>query len=234
MSITENVSKILKELPVSVNLVGAVKTRSSDEVCEALTAGLKYIGHNYVQEAEAMYIDLYGSLDEAKSGTHQNITWHCIGHLQTNKVKKAVKIFDLIETVDSVSIAKEISKRSAAIDKSMKIMIEVNSAREEQKNGVFPENVKELILQIKDLPNLEIVGLMTMGPWLDDVEQIRPYFKLTKELFDELSTLNDSNISMKYLSMGMSDSYKIAIEEGANLVRIGTKLFGARSYGKSF
>lgn len=231
MSISKNVSEILNDLPQQVSLVAAVKTRSVSEVEEALSAGLGLIGHNYVQEAEAMYTEFYGSLDDEKNGKYAGIPWHCIGHLQKNKVKKAVKIFDLIETVDSFSLAKEISKRSQAINKKMKILIEVNSAKEEQKNGVMPEDVKALILEIKDLPNLEILGLMTMGPWLDEIEEIRPYFKLTKNLFDELAKLDYENVSMDYLSMGMSDSYKIAIEEGANFVRIGTKLFGARNYG---
>lgn len=230
MSIAENVSSIIDELPSKVQLVAAVKTRTSEQVKEALAAGLRVIGHNYVQEAETMYAQFYGSVDDPKSGEYAELPWHCIGHLQKNKVKKAVKIFDRIETVDSVSLAKEISKRSVSISKTMEIMIEVNSACEEQKNGVMPDDLKDLVLAIKDLPNIKIVGLMTMGPWLDDVEQIRPYFKLTRDLFDELTALNLENVNMNYLSMGMSDSYKIAIEEGANMVRIGTKLFGARNY----
>lgn len=232
MSIKDNVKSIISSLPANVKLVAAVKTRSTKEVYEALEVGLKSIGHNYVQEAEAMYVDFYGSLDAAKSGLYSQLPWHCIGHLQKNKVKKAVKIFDIIETVDSLSLAKEISKRASAINKTIEILIEVNSAREEQKNGVMPEETLELIKKIKDLPNIKIKGLMTMGAFLSNPESIRPYFKVTKKLFDSIAQENIENVSMQVLSMGMSDSYRVAIEEGANVVRIGTKLFGLRNYKK--
>ncbi|MBU1147423.1 MAG: YggS family pyridoxal phosphate-dependent enzyme, partial [Candidatus Omnitrophica bacterium] len=147
--------------------------------------------------------------------------WHFIGHLQKNKVKKAVKIFDMIETVDSLELAQEIDKACFKEKKIMPVLIEVNSGREKQKFGVFPEDVEELIGNISQLKNINVMGLMTMGPMSGDPEDARPYFVETKKIFDRIRTL-------KYLSMGMSNSCKIAIEEGANIIRVGTKIFGER------
>jgi pyridoxal phosphate enzyme (YggS family) len=217
MSIRENVSQILSELPPGVALVAAAKTREPGEILEAVAAGVSIVGENYIQEAERAY-QIIG----------KQARWHFIGHLQKNKVKKAVALFDMIETVDSLELAGEISKRCAQIGKTMPVLIEINSAREGQKWGVFPEDAAELIAEISKLPNLEVVGLMTMGPFLGDPEALRPYFRETKRLFDEIKGLKPAGVSLKYLSMGMTDSYQVAIEEGANLVRIGTKIFGER------
>jgi len=215
--IKENVKKILKELPKGVQLVAAAKTRTPEEILEAIDAGVSIIGENYVQEAERAF-KLIGN--KAK--------WHMIGHLQTNKAKKAVKIFDMIETVDSVKIAKAIDKECAKINKIMPVLIEINSGEEKQKAGVLPDMAIELIKQISQLENIKVKGLMTMGPFMDNPEEIRPYFRRTRELFEKIKRMNIPNVEMKYLSMGMSDSYRIAIEEGANIVRIGTKIFGPR------
>ena len=152
--------------------------------------------------------------------------WHMIGHLQRNKVKKAIHIFDMIETIDSKRLAELVNTHCAAEDKSMPVLIEINSGRESNKTGVLPENVGELIREISHLSHLRIQGLMTMGPRFGNPEDARPYFKATKAAFDHLSKSGISNVEMCYLSMGMSNSYQIAIEEGANIVRIGTKLFG--------
>ena len=152
-----------------------------------------------------------------------------IGHLQRNKVKNAVDLFDMIETIDSVKLAEEVNKRCAAINKIMPVLIEVNSGEELNKTGVLPEDVDKLIEQISSLPNLRVQGLMTMGPVFGNPEDARPYFKTTKFAFDRLTKAGIPNVEMRYLSMGMSNSYKIAIEEGANIVRVGTKLFGDRS-----
>ena len=154
--------------------------------------------------------------------------WHFIGHLQKNKVKKAVKLFDIIETVDSLEIAREIDKRCAQIGKIMPVLFEINSGREEQKSGVFPENTEQLAKEISVLPNIRVIGLMTMGPLAGNPEDSRPYFVATREVFEKIKNLNLSNIEMKYISMGMTNSYKVALEEGANIVRIGTKIFGKR------
>jgi len=153
-----------------------------------------------------------------------------IGHLQRNKVKKAIKIFDMIETVDSVRLAKEIDKQCKKIGKVMPVLIEINSAKEEQKSGVMPEDALSLMQDISRFENIKIMGLMTMGPFLEDPEDLRPYFRLTKELFEKIKDIGIDGVEMRYLSMGMSDSYRVAIEEGANMVRIGTLLFGKRTY----
>ena len=151
-----------------------------------------------------------------------------IGHLQRNKVKKAVTLFDMIETIDSAELAEEVNKQCISEDKIMPVLIEINSGKESNKTGVLPENVYQLIMKISSLPNLRIQGLMTMGPRFGNPEDARPYFKATKAVFEQIKKLKTPNVEMRYLSMGMSNSYKIAIEEGANIVRIGTILFGDR------
>jgi hypothetical protein len=151
-----------------------------------------------------------------------------IGHLQSNKAKKAVKIFDMIETVDSVKLAKAIDKGCGNIGKMMPILIEINSGEEPQKAGVMPGDAVALIKEISELGNIKVMGLMTMGPFAGDPEDARPYFQKTRELFEEIKKLSLPGVEMKYLSMGMSNSYEVALEEGANMVRIGTSIFGER------
>jgi pyridoxal phosphate enzyme (YggS family) len=217
--IKENLKKILEELPEGVDLVGAAKTRTPDEVLEAIDAGLKIIGENYVQEAE-----------KAFEAVGAKVRWHLIGHLQSNKAKKAVKIFDVIETVDSMKLARAIDKACQNMGKVMQVLIEVNSGEEPQKAGVMPEDGISLVRDMSELKNIKIMGLMTMGPFAGDPEDARPYFHKTRKLFEEIKALNLPGVEMKYLSMGMSNSYRVALEEGANMVRIGTKLFGERVY----
>jgi len=215
--IKENVSKILEELPEGVSLVGAAKTRSPQEVLEAVEAGLEIIGENYVQEAERAFQVVGGK-----------VKWHMIGHLQSNKAKKAVKVFDLIETVDSIKLARAIDRACGNIDKVMPIFMEINSGEESQKAGVMPEDAISLARDMSELKYIKLMGLMTMGPFAGDPEDSRPYFQKTKKLFEEIKEMGLPGVEMKYLSMGMSNSYKVALEEGANVVRIGTKLFGER------
>jgi len=216
-SIKENVERILKELPAGVELVAAAKTKTAAEILEAVEAGIKIIGENYVQEAA-----------EAFAVVGRRGKWHFIGHLQTNKAKKAVEIFDMIETVDSLDLAREIDKRSRNAGKVMPVLIEINSGEEEQKFGVRPKDAEALIREIAPLQNIRIEGLMTMGPFEGDPEDARPYFKITKQLFDVFKALALPGVEMKWLSMGMTNSYPVAIEEGTNMVRIGTKIFGPR------
>jgi pyridoxal phosphate enzyme (YggS family) len=216
--IQENVSGILQELPREVLLVAAAKTRSAKEVKAAIKAGIQIVGYNYVQEAELL-----------KQTIDEPVKWHMIGHLQRNKVKKAVRLFDMIETIDSVRLANEVNKQCAKLDKIMPVLIEINSGKESNKTGVLPENVRALIQQINNLSNLQILGLMTMGPRFGNPEDARPYFRITKALFYQIKKLEIPRVEMRYLSMGMSNSYQIAIEEGANMVRIGTRLFGTRN-----
>jgi pyridoxal phosphate enzyme (YggS family) len=217
--IHDNVKKLLDELPPGVELEAAAKTRSAEEISEAVEAGITIIGENYVQEAEAVFQAVKGKA-----------RLHFIGHLQRNKAKKAVELFDMIETVDSFRLAQEIDKRCAAIDRSMDVLIEINSGREPQKFGVFPEEAEDLIREISTLEHINIMGLMTMGPFTGDPEDARPYFIETRKCFEEFKSLELPNVEMKYLSMGMTNSYRVAIEEGANIVRIGTKIFGERIY----
>ena len=215
--IRENIQKILGELPEEVRLVGAAKTRSPEEVLEAIEAGLEIVGENYVQEAENAFRII-----------ENRAKWHMIGHLQSNKAGKAVQIFDMIETVDSYKLAKAIDRACSSIGKTMFVLIEINSGEEIQKAGVMPGDAIGLIKEISNLENIRIQGLMTMGPFTDDPEETRPYYRKVKELFEGIKRMDIEGVEMKHLSMGMSDSYKIAIEEGANMVRVGTKIFGSR------
>lgn len=212
--ITENIKQILSELPQGVELVAATKTRSVDELLEAAHGGIKVFGENYVQEA---------AVKQAALG---NMTkWHLIGHLQSNKAKKAVKIFDCIETVDSLELAKTINKECAKINKVIEVMIEVNSGCETQKDGCLPDDVLRLAADINQLKHLKLTGLMTMGSADASLACLQEEFRATKRLFDEIKR---GTMGIKYLSMGMSASYKIAVEEGANMVRVGTRIFGER------
>jgi pyridoxal phosphate enzyme (YggS family) len=217
--IKENLKKILEELPEGVDLVAAAKTRTPDEVLEAIDAGVRIIGENYVQEAE-----------KAFDAVDAKVRWHMIGHLQSNKARKAVKIFDVIETVDSMKLARAIDKACRNMGKVMQVLVEVNSGEEPQKAGVMPEDGISLVRDMSELKNIRIMGLMTMGPFAGDPEEARPYFQKTRKLFEEIRGLNLPGVEMKYLSMGMSNSYRVALEEGANMVRIGTRLFGERVY----
>ena len=218
MSIAERVRAVRNALPRHVLLEAAAKTRRSDEVLEAVNAGITILGYNYVQEAEKI-----------QESISVNVKWHLIGHLQSNKVKQAVRLFDMIESIDSEKIAKRVDKKCRDIDKIMPVLIQVNSGREPQKNGVMPDNVIPLIRKISKLPNIRIEGLMTMGPLTASPKKLAPYFRLTRQLFDQIAEEKIQNTSMSRLSMGMSNSYTIAVQEGANLVRIGTALFGPRN-----
>ena len=217
MMIKENAERLLNELPKGVELLAAAKERNAYEISEAIKGGIKIIGENYLNDALSVINEVT-----------QKAEWHFIGHLQRNKVKKVVDIFDMIESVDSLRLAKEIEKWCERRKKVMPILIEVNSGEENQKTGVLPKDVMQLIKDISLLTYVKIMGLMTMGPRFGDPEESRPFFKKTKELFEQIKNLHPPNVEMKYLSMGMTNSYKIAIEEGANLIRIGTKLFGQR------
>lgn len=215
--IKKEVKRILNEIPSHVKVVAAVKQRNTDEVLEAIDAGIEIIGDNYIQEAESKY-----------SAINKKAKYHFIGHLQKNKIKRALKIFDLIETLDSLKIAKIINKECQKINKILPVMIEINIAREPQKNGILPENLKEFVAQIIKLKNIKLVGLMTMGSFKNNPESLRPQFKEAKILFNKIKEIYKKELDLKYLSMGMSSSYKIAIQEGANMIRLGTILFGPR------
>jgi pyridoxal phosphate enzyme (YggS family) len=216
-SIEVRSKRLLETLPAGVTLVAAVKSRTPEEVEAAVRADVSHFGHNYVQEAERM-IRVIG----------RQVHWHMIGHLQRNKVKRAVALFDMIETVDSWRLAVAIDRHCAAAGKVMPVLVEINSGREASKTGVMPEKLDDLVQCLRGLKHIRVQGLMTMGPRFGDPENARPFFLATRAAFERLSALNLPDVAMRYLSMGMSNSYAVAIEEGANLVRIGTGIFGQR------
>lgn len=203
MAIKENIAKIKSEINGAL-LVVVTKNRTIDEIKEAIDAGATDIGENRIQEAEQK-LPLISGLKK-----------HLIGHLQSNKAKKAVQLFDVIQSIDSLKIAQKISSACRELNKKIDVMIEVNIAGEEQKYGIKPEELENFFNQIKNLENLNIIGLMTMAPFIEP-EKTRPYFRKMKELNEKLN--------LKFLSMGMSNDYKVAIKEGSNMVRIGTAVF---------
>jgi hypothetical protein len=213
--IRRNVERILRELPPGVILEAAAKSRAPEEILQAIEAGVKIVGQNYVQEAEGAF-----------SVLGHGAKWHMIGHLQRNKAKRALEVFDMIETLDSLPLAAEIERRCQG--RTIPVLIEVNSGREPQKSGVLPEGLLDFAKEVARFPHLGVLGLMTMGPRFGDPEAARPYFRLTKELFGTLDALGLPQVEMRYLSMGMSNTYQVAIEEGANIVRIGSMIFGGR------
>jgi pyridoxal phosphate enzyme (YggS family) len=216
--IKQNIAKLLAELPDGIEVVAAAKTRTPQEVLEAVQAGIKIIGENYVKETKEAY-ELVG----------KRAKWHFIGTLRKHNVRRNVlEIFDMIESVDSLEIASEIDRKCAQIGKTMSILIEVNSGREPQKSGVLPEDVERLVREISGLGNIKVTGLMTMGPRFGNPEDSRPYFAETRRIFEKIKGLKLPNVEMKYLSMGMTNSYQVALEEGANIIRIGTRIFGER------
>lgn len=215
--IRENVLGLLAEIPEGVQVVAAAKSMRAPEVLEAIEAGITMVGENYLQESR----EVIGTIGP-------RVQWHFIGHVQKNKVKHVVGLFDMIETVDSYELAALVDEHARRADKTMPVLIEVNSGREPQKAGVFPELVPQLIERLATLANIRVQGLMTMGPFLDDPAGLRPYFRLTRELFERVAAMGLGQVQMRHLSMGMSDSYHVAIEEGATLIRIGTRIFGPR------
>jgi pyridoxal phosphate enzyme (YggS family) len=208
--------KILDTVPSYVTVVAAAKNRTLAEVEAVMQAGINHIGHNYVQEAQLMIPALKGK-----------VIWHMIGHIQRNKAKKAIQLFDVLETVDSLQLAQTIDRRCALIVKVIPVLVEINSGEEMNKTGVLPKDIDEFMNGLASLDHIYVQGLMTMGPRFGDPEYARPYFRATRLAFERLSKGNIPNIEMRYLSMGMSNSYMVAIEEGANIVRIGTKIFGS-------
>ena len=215
--IRDNAAAILAAIPPTVTVLAAAKARDASEIAEAIDAGIVDIGENYFQESRAV-IEAIGN----------KATWHFIGHIQKNKVKHIVPLFDMIQTVDTLELAAVIDQHAARHGKVMPVLVEINSGREENKHGAMPETAADLVRQISVLQNLRVKGLMTMGPFMDDFEGLRPYFRETRALFDEIRAMKIADIDMEILSMGMSDSFEIAIEEGATMVRVGTRIFGER------
>jgi pyridoxal phosphate enzyme (YggS family) len=201
-----------------IRLVAVTKTMPVEIVEEAIGIGVTEFGENYIQEAR----------DKIAALIAHPITWHFIGHLQSNKAKDAVRMFDLIHSVDSSKLAKALDKYAKKIDKVQEILIQVNVAKEESKSGVYIEATTQLIKDIAPLENLAVKGLMTMPPYFNAPDKVRPFFKALRQLRDQIKTEDIPNIEMIELSMGMTGDFEAAIAEGATMVRIGTAIFGER------
>ncbi len=201
--------------PDEIKLVAVTKTATIEQIKEAIRVGVKIIGENKVQEAKEKYQIL-----------STDIEWHLVGHLQTNKVKYAIEIFDLIHSVDSIKLAKEIDKRSLQFGMITNVLVEVNVSGEETKYGIKPEEVEPFLEEISEFSRIKVRGLMTIAPIAEDKEEVRPFFRKLRKLFEKIKIENKKNIRMDYLSMGMTEDFEVAIEEGANMVRIGRGIFG--------
>ena len=202
--------------PLSIKLMAVTKTVEPERIGKALDAGLTMLGENYVQEAK----DKIAAIGDAAQ-------WHMIGHLQTNKAKYAVKLFDYVHSVDRLELAQELDKRAGQINRKLNVLIEVNSG-EESKSGIEKTRALELTRQVAHLPNLAVRGLMTMAPYSDNPETSRPYFKALRDLRDDINRAGIAGIRMEELSMGMTDDFEVAIEEGATIIRVGRAIFGKR------
>lgn len=227
MSAAENFRNVLAEIEQArtkrhvatdeeIILIAVTKNHGVDVMREAIDAGARHVGENRVQEAAEKFPEL-----------NRSVTRHLIGHLQTNKAKVAVKLFDMIQSVDSEHLAAALDKAAFNVDKVQDILIQVNAAYEVQKSGVAPENLTALIKFVDGLKNLRLRGLMFIAPNFADVEECRPLFRQMRTLFDEIKSAREN---FDFLSMGMTHDYKIAVEEGANILRVGTAIFGERIY----
>jgi pyridoxal phosphate enzyme (YggS family) len=201
-----------------VRLLAASKSQSLDAIRAAVGAGIALIGENYVQEAT----EKKHQLSDAR------VEWHMIGHLQRNKAQAALALFDVIESLDNLALMRELDKEAAKRDITARTFVEVNLAGEESKTGIARDNVAGFLEEIAELGHVRVEGLMTVPPFREDPEDVRPYFRELREMRDSLSSLNLPNIKLKELSMGMSHDFTVAIEEGATIVRVGTTLFGPR------
>lgn len=217
----ESVQQLVKDAAVrankdvkNINLIAVTKTVTVREVEEAIEAGITDIGENRVQELLRKYEELGNS-----------VKWHMIGHLQKNKVKYIVDKVDFIHSLDSLALAEEIEKRAEKIQRPINCLIEVNISGEESKHGIEPQKVKDLVERLDSFKFVKVVGLMTMAPYVQDPEDTRKYFKGLKALSDEIKGMSLKLVKMDYLSMGMSNDFQVAIEEGANMVRVGSAIF---------
>lgn len=218
MTIEERLKNVLSEIPSNVTLVAVSKTRTLEEMEEAYKMGVRDFGENKVQE-----------LVEKADKFHDDVRWHLIGHLQRNKVKYIVGRVHLIHSLDSVKLLEEIEKKYSQQNKMANVLVQINIGRDPNKSGILLEDLDELLEACEKCKNVKVRGLMTILPKGDD-ESNRKYFSDMKKIYDSLSKKRYNNIKMEYLSMGMTGDYKIALEEGANIVRIGQGIFGERVY----
>lgn len=207
-----------KRNPQEIKIVAVTKNIAVEKIKQAIDCGIEIIGENKVQEAQAKYTQM-----------DKKVLWHLIGHLQTNKVKKALEIFDLVQSVDSLKLAEEINHRAKEKNKILPILIEVNTSGEPTKYGVKPEQTETLIREMQKLENLRIRGIMTVGPASKDKQKVRQAFRQLRGIYEKLEKVKMSNVELEHLSMGMSSDFEEAIEEGSNMLRIGTAIFGPRS-----
>ena len=205
-----------RELDEPVTLVAVTKNHGVEMMRQAIDAGVKHIGENRVQEAAEKFAEL-----------NRTVTKHLIGHLQTNKAKQAVRLFDLIHSVDSEHLAAALDKAALSLGKVQDVLIQVNLAKEDSKSGVYEENLQSAIEFVDALQNLRLRGLMLIAPNFPDVENCRPLFRRMNQIF---RAIQSTRTNFDFLSMGMTHDYKIAVEEGANVVRVGTAIFGERIY----
>lgn len=227
MSIRENVQFVRNKIAEAcrrsgreseeIELVAITKTVDVEQINEAIEAGIRVVGENRVQEAWRKY-------QEVGEKAH----WHMVGHLQTNKVKRVLQFADMIHSVDSVYLAREIQTQAKKLDRTIEILIQVNTSGEESKYGLEPEATIDAIEEVSTLPNLKIKGLMTIGAFLPNPEDVRPCFKLLNDLKDRVNERGITSVEIGTLSMGMTNDYEIAIEEGSTMVRVGTAIFGER------
>ncbi len=201
----------------SIRLLAVSKTIEPERIRQAMEAGMTLFGENYVQEAREKIPDI-----------GHDVHWHMIGHLQTNKAKYVVSLFEWIHSVDRLELAEELDRRAGQHSRKLNVLIEVNVSGETSKSGAEPSSVLELVRQISVLPNLSIQGLMTMPPYSDDPEQSRPYFIALRKLRDDIESAHIPRVAMNELSMGMTDDFEVAIEEGATIIRVGRAIFGER------
>jgi len=219
MSIKDNLSTINSQLPQEVTLVAVSKTKPVSELMEAYNAGQRILGENKVQEM----VEKYETMPK-------DIQWHMIGHLQRNKVKYMAKFVNLIHTVDSLKLLKEINKQAKNYDRVINCLLQIKIAEEDSKFGMSAKEAKEIMTSesFSELKNICITGIMGMATFTDDETQVRQEFKRLKSFFEEFKTIESNNCQLKIVSMGMSGDYEIAIKEGSNMVRIGSRIFGAR------
>ncbi|MFT8340240.1 YggS family pyridoxal phosphate-dependent enzyme [Clostridium beijerinckii] len=218
MGIKQNIEELRSKIPEQVTLLAVSKTKPLEDLEDAYMAGMRDFGENKVQE-----------LVKKSENFHEDVRWHFIGQLQSNKVKYLVDKVHLIHSLSSISLLNEIEKQFSKVNKVANTLIQINIGREESKSGILEEDLYEFIEVIEKCKFVSVKGIMVIIP-IGDEESNRKYFKKTKKIFDELKEKNYNNISMKILSMGMTHDFMTAIEEGSNLVRIGTGIFGERNY----
>lgn len=228
MSVSDNIDDIRQRLthaveaagrkPGDIILVGVSKTQSIDKIKEAVASGIDSFGENKVQELLEKY-------DKVK-----DVKWHFIGHLQRNKVKYIIDKIEMIHSLDSIDLASEIDKRAGRINRIIPVLIQINIGKEESKSGIFEEDIEEFIEELKNFKNIVVSGIMTIPPASDNKERTRNYFRRMREIFEQFKNCKYSNFDFKYISMGMTEDFEIAVQEGANIIRIGTGIFGERVY----